>query len=357
MQNICNFHQFNNLFEKYNLTINNFNIEQISILKNFFEKNTEKLIDYYKNIENKYLKNKNTNLNTNVKNLQLLKENKKYFNDDNYFLSNYYFINSDIQKIYNKYINLNKPEDNLFLRSKWIENQHDNGNLYYSYLVSSYYKKIRKDINIKDINEKIKNLSNILKDLEKNKSENNKKQEKGCLYKFNPIIIKNKEKDIKDKKLENGTIVFYEDNIFGIKNNELINVNNIAENTLALVEDTIWIFKKNKWEKSDNIAKFNNIKYLCEFNNLDIKDIQLDKLDCIYRKDFGCNSKISLRLEEHIQKIKDDIENLKKLEIYLKDDSFMKEINKKIENMKIIKSKKNIKSNDDSDSDSDSDSK
>jgi peptidyl-tRNA hydrolase len=336
LNSVYNYNDFNNLFKKYNLTVNDFTINENIILKKKFEKNIEKINVFYRKLEKKH-NNYKYNFNK--------KENTKYFNQSEYFLSNNFITAESIKKIYGEYLHLNKIEDNLFLRLKWIENQNDQGNTYYNKLIINNYKKLKEDIKNNELTNKINILKDKLKILEKNKSETNIKLEKNCLYKYYPIIIKNKEKDIKDKKLEDGSIVFYEDNIYILKKNEFVELNNQNENTMAVIENNIWIWKKNKWEKSDKSAKYNNIKYICEFHNLDIKDIQLDNFDCIYRKDIGCNSKIYLRLEEHINSVKENIDKLKKLEDYLKNNNYIKNISSKIENLEKNKKEKSKNEN------------
>jgi hypothetical protein len=77
----------------------------------------------------------------------------------------------------------------------------------------------------------------------------------------------------------------------------------IEDNSLILVKDSIWKYENKKWSLSNSKPHYENLKYLCEFNNLDISELNLDKLDCIYRKDIGCSSKIDTRLNDNIQKV------------------------------------------------------
>jgi len=323
IQYAYSFDDINNIIQKYSLNINNLNIIQINKIKDIFKNNLEKLID------------KNNNTNNNIV-LNLSKNSKKYFNLDNYFLSNKYISNKNIEKIYGKYIFLNKPEDNIGLRIKWIESQKDNGEIYYlNFLFEKYetneISKIQKNISF--IENKIKELSemenNIEKNLKKEKNINNKSK----LYKYQAYIVTESDEENNfanlKKILEDNTVIFYKDNIWlwkgGIKKFE-----NVEDNTITLVGNELWIWKKDNWYKSNSISNYDNIRYLCELNNIDLANIKLDSLDCIYRKDFGCNSKLYIRLNENMKNIKENLENFKKLEIFIKDGQYLKNINERI---------------------------
>ena len=204
--------------------------------------------------------------------LNLSKSSKKYFNQDTYFLSDKYITNKNVEEIYGKYIHLGKLEDNIGLRLKWIEKQKDNGKLYYLYYLIDNYITYKNIINQKYIDNKVKDLENIYNELEKN-------------FKKEKILMDKKNKSYKNPK---------------------------------------YVINK----ESDD--KFKNLKLILS------NDVKLDSLDCIYRKDSDCNSRLYLRLEESLKKIKDDLENFKKLKTYIKDEILIKNINEQI---KLLKNK------------------
>lgn len=243
------FDDVNNIIKNYSLNIDNLNIQQINIIKNVFENNLNKLLN-----------EKNDKIIT----LNLTKNSKKFFKQDNYFLSDKYITNKNVEKIYGKYVHIGKNEDNIGLRLKWIEKQKDNGKLYYLYYLIDNYTDYKNIINKKYIDNKIKDLENIYYELEKNF-----KKEKSFME--------------KNKSNKNHTYII---------NNQ------------------------------------NNLKLLLSDN------VKLDSLDCLYRKDNGCNSRLYLRLEESIKRIKDDLENFKKLDIYINDEILIKNINEQIEMLK-----------------------
>jgi len=234
------FDDINNILKKYTLNINSLNIEQINIIKNIFENNLNKIMN---NVSSKNIY------------LNLTKNSKKLFKDNYYFLSDKYITNKNIEKIYGKYNWLDKVEDNIILRLKWIEQQKDNGKLFYLYYIIDNY------VHYKNIDNKINELEKLYKELEKNFKKEKSLMEKNKSYK-NPLYIINNKKD---------------------------------ENLKKLLLD----------------------------------NVKLDSLDCIYRKDLGCTSRLYLRLEESIKKINDNLENFKKLKEY-NEKNTIKNINDKI---------------------------
>jgi hypothetical protein len=307
LEKIYTFQDFNNIFSKYDLTINQFNINQISVIKQYFSNNLKKMIE--SNIESK-----GTEIN-----LNLFRNNKKLFELE-YFLANEYIKDKNIENLYGVYPYFNKPEDNIILRLKWINSMSDNGNYYFlNYLI-----KQKDEINNVYINNKKKELNNLLKDLEKsfNKERENTSDKSYKMYKYQAYVISDKDgsEEAGFPKLkgviEKGTVVFYKDDLYYWED-KLKKMEDVEENSLALVGKELWVYKKGSWVKSIAVPKYDNIAYLCMLNNMDVKDLKLDSLDCVYRKEFGCQSKLYIRLDENIKRIKKDLENFNKLEEYL----------------------------------------
>jgi hypothetical protein len=313
LKNIYTFDDFNNILKNYRLTINDFQINEILRIKDILKDNLEKLI------------NKKPIIDTNP--IFRVSKNNGYFQNNDYFLSNYFINNPEIIEKYGSYFHFNKKEDNLFLRLKWINERDDFSEMYHIYLLQTTYNEVKKNYQIKYIQNKIKQLKDILGDLEKVYKKSDKKS---CtLYKFQPYIITNS--DIKDgfdnmKKtqvVKNGDAVFYQNNILQWKDGKMIPFTNLEEHTLALVDGFIWSWQKGIWGKSDNSVNYEKIRYLCNFGNIDLTNINLDKLDCIYRSDTGCSSKIESRLEDNIKMVSESLEKFKQLEQYLKNNELL----------------------------------
>jgi hypothetical protein len=293
------FDDVNNIIKPYSININDFNINQIKNIKIFLSKNLDKIL----NVKNNSIK------------INLNKNNKKLFENNSYFLANQYITDKNIETIYGKYIHLNKPQDNFILRLRWIESQKDNGTIYYL----NYLLKNKIDVDKTYIQQKITELSDLLEMLQNNfnKEKNiNNKNKSSKIYRFNTYIITESDAEDNFKNLKNtlldDTVVFYKNNIYLWKG-KLIEFKNLEDNTLALVEKDIWVWKNNIWIKSDAVSKYDNIKYLCELNNIDLSDLKLDSLDCIYRKDIGCHTKLYIRLHNNIIKIDEYLKNFKKI--------------------------------------------
>ena len=325
IKNSYTFDDINAIFKKYNITINDINIQNLEKIKNILQYNLNKLIN---NPPEKNIK------------LNLYQNNKNFLKDQNYFLSDSFISDINIQKLYTKYINFNKPEDNKILRLKWIENQKDNGKLFYLYLLLKKYDLFKDTYNIKYINSKLEELKLLYNELEKNllKEKNNKNKSK--IYKYQAYIVTEKDEEDNFKNLKNilldNTVIFYKDNLYLWKDGKKKEFTDIEDNTLALVGDSIWAWEDKKWYKTNASPKYNNIRYLCELNNIDLKDIKLDSLQSIYRKDYGCSTKIYVRMDESYNKIKNDLHNFENLSTYIKNNEYINTINNKIDSLKNI---------------------
>jgi hypothetical protein len=118
---------------------------------------------------------------------------------------------------------------------------------------------------------------------------------------------------------------------------------NIENNSLMLIkhsypkdkahENKLYKYEKNKWESTNELSKYDKLKYLCEFKNVDLEKLSLDDLDCIYRKDYGCQSKTYVRLSTKLEQLKSHLEMFKTLESQLKNNTRIKEINQKIKDL------------------------
>jgi len=333
------------IFKDYNITINDLDITQAIIIKNILKNNLDKLINLI-NSKSKYSNNININ--------------NKNFNSD-YFLSNTFITDSDIENIYGKYPHFGKPEDNNILRINWIENKNDNGRYYYL----NYLLKKNNNITLDYVLDKKKELTQLLKELDKNfkKEKNTGSNNISRPYKFKAYIVSDKDiedsensfkklQDILENILKDGTILFYKDNLYlwqgKLKKDKLIKFENLDENTIVLVGDQLWVWQKGIWSKSIATPKYDNIHSLCALNNIDLADIKLDSLDCIYRKEFGCHTKFYIRLQENIIKIQDSLNKFEKIEESLKntDDNIKNEMEKiKIQYFSKINSNYTVVSN------------
>lgn len=333
-----NMNEIEEILKKYYVKINDINEEHYKKILNYLKKNSNKIVNKFSE-EKIYQK------------INYFYKNKEFLNENNYFLNDSYLLDKEVIKYYGKYPYLDKSFDSIKQRYNWLKNKDDNGELYIK-LINLQKENTNKN-QIKYIENKIKEIKENINELKQDILEKNDKVSKCNIYKYSGKKIESlkidKEKDIKYYLLENRLYEFIED--------ELKEVENIEEEDILLLDNLeLHVYKNNKWEFTKEYSKYNKIKYLCEFKNIDIQEIELDSLDCIYRKDFGCYSKTSLRkriILEELEKSYNNFDNLlksikkeiKKNDIKLNIKEYTNKYDLKNENISTVKKiNKNIKS-------------
>jgi len=223
-------------------------------------------------------------------------------------------------------------------RYHWILNRNDYGSLYYlqTMLDNNDNQKLLSYLQDK-INFYKKELNGVQNNFIKNKSIENSATK--CKFKgyeaklITEINIKNNYIDLEfvDK---NKYYVFYNLELYELYyekgKNKLTKVENIEPKSKLLVGHEIWEYDKNKWIYNSIYSPYEKLKYVCEFNNIDIQNIELDSLDCIYKKDTGCNSKTYMRFNKKINTLTTIIDDFQKLEKSIKENTLKKEIDKRL---------------------------
>ena len=235
-------------------------------------------------------------------------QNKEFFSKNSYFLNNEHFLNKEIIKYYGDYPYNKSSFDSIMSRYLWLKNTNDYGELYYKLLTLSDLSKSNNKNEVKRLENKLSQINIIIKNLEKNIK--NEKTSNCSIYKFQAEKID--ELNVSNK-VENN-YYFFDNKLYKFINNEFHEINNELENknsinqiknddVLLLNNLELWTYKKNEWIFTNKHSNYNKIDYLCKFKNIDLENIKLDDLDCIYRKDYGCLSKTELRsklkLEEY----------------------------------------------------------
>jgi hypothetical protein len=206
--------------------------------------------------------------------------------------SDKYFKNKDIQKIYGVYPYFDKANDNNITRSQWINNQTDNGIIYYMF--------VSIDLEKKDDVKKIKN--EIEKDLEvinkKIKDEKTAKsyfkEEKDCsIYKKSYHSIKDLTQD--QTKYENGDLAI----IRGIDKDGI--------RVLTKDDGKVFIWDKDKWTAKGETS-FDSIQQMCDFGSIDFDKINIDNIICVYED--KCQPSKLLKLEKKRENLEKYIEFL-----------------------------------------------
>ncbi len=332
------FYDMQLVFDKYNIKIEDMNINDIMVLKKILEDNLLKAETSAANLNK---------LNIPVLNFHVF--NKSLFSNPSNFFADVYIISPFIQKYYGKYISFNKPEDCILSRLQWITGQLDYGNLYINYVLYENLDNFEDNQDIDNIKDMKKVLETNIEDYKTllskeeslNRKKNNKKRKNCKLYHFEVLSLPKGSKISTDDKtgvvkVGSDTIYYiHENNVFELddviyiwKDGKKEEFNDLTQGTMALVDDKIFIWNQNdkKWILSEETPKYNNIRYLCEFGDINIDDIDLDSLDCIYRDQTGCQSRLIARLQEKIEFLEESNMNMDQLIEYLKENKYKKNI-------------------------------
>jgi hypothetical protein len=319
------FEEVNHNLKNYNITINDLFIEQGKYIKHILKKNLKSVkIEFNKKIYD------------NIKNFHY--KNIIFLKEKDYILNNKNIERPFIKKYYNIYPYLNESFDNTMQRYHWITNKNDYGDLYYlqTVLENDNMKKFLPYLKDK-INNYKKELISVENMFLKNKSIENKTLQ--CkFYGYEAILITEENIQNKYKNLgllqKNNYYVFLNNELYNLyfeKNKEkLEKIENIENNSKLLLNHEIWIYNKDKWEYNNVYSPYTKLKYVCEFNNINIENIELDSLDCIYKKDIGCESKTNIRFSTKINLLKKNIEDFEELEKNIKNNSKKKNIEEKL---------------------------
>ena len=338
LKNITFMEEANNILKHYHLHLNNLHIQQGKFIKEFLDKNIGSINASFSIVQNKTNNSNNSNTSNLLKTIQNYHYNNINFLKEHvdYIISNQHIQNEEIIKYYGSYTGLNKNYDSLLNRYQWLINQKDHGFLFYLYFLN--HSENKKASLIKDVQTLIKKYETNLKDIQQNyvKNKDINKEKKSCeLYKYQAIEITQKDIDKGLKHIctsnNDNCYVFFNTQLFTIEKNTLKEVKNISNEAKLLVNHNIWSYKSKskKWIYQDKYSSYEKLKYVCNFRNLDIEQLKLDELDCIYKKDIGCQSKTATRFQNKIEELTHQINLLQQLNSYLSSNEKTREINEK----------------------------
>ena len=327
----------NNILSKYNLCFQDLHQKQFQVIYDILLKNNKNI-----NIEfNNKNKNKddNTIIHTFFEELDFLKNN-------NYYLNNDYLLNKEVKKYYGSYSYLNLSFDCIIQRYDWLFKKKDYGNYFYLILSLIYQEFVKNKL--KYISNKVSELNKEVSSIEKSFIEEKKSTSKCSYYKYEGYLIN--EKELKKEELKSyfskelnkdNEIIFLFENKLYYFDGKMFELNNeIKNNKLLLIKNSypkdkkhekeLYKYEKNKWVLTNELSKYDKLKYLCEFKNIDLEKLSLDDLDCIYRKDYGCQSKTYVRLSTKLEQLNINLEMFKTLESQLKSNKRIKDIEQQI---------------------------
>ena len=280
--------QFNTILFKYDLSTNDLTKNNFDLIETILNKNNKrnKLSTNFKEFEN------DTNITTNRKNF-------KFMNNKNL---------DELKTFYGKYPYFNNKLDSEHMRLKFIENQPDNGYLFYKTIVSNIEDKLilHKDKRIESIQKylikisknqyELNNNLNRIEDAKVNLECNNKRLT-NIYYQESDLLESN-----------DTTITIDEDKIIPGEEDIYVKKSHYAILVSSSKKSTLFIRKNNKWEfVEDNIEEILlNHKEFCNQNGIGIRELN-DTLtnisNCKYSEEL--NKCVSVEYLNLYNKVKD----------------------------------------------------
>ena len=338
----------NKILSKYYLNIYDLHKKQFDIIHKLLLKKYNKIKEEF-SLEPKF----------NHANIKYFYNNLDFLKNNNYYLNNDHLLDNEIIKYYGYYPYLNTSFDNIFERFKWVKNQIDNGLLYF-YILSLKYNESYK-IKNQYVENKIKKLQEQIKLIEKNYLKEKPSENKCTIYKFEGYKIEiNDIKDINNLNIlklkhtfnsylknHDYLLILFENKLLKfdgkkleedieIKNEDLLLISNkISFNYISndfVISDLneIYEYDKNKWILLDKTPHYKKLKYLCEFKDVKLSNLNLDDLDCVYQKNYGCSSKSFIRYKTKLNDLNKNLDKYNELLNNLKNNHKEKEIKQKI---------------------------
>ena len=275
----------NEILNKYDLKYNELDVKQVDSMKKAMSECSDKIRDTLNKI--KFTKDKINDKDTAI------------FKDKDFIFSNYFITNKEVEKYYGKYLLIGTEFDNIHKRLEWINNQKDQGRLYLLTVMIEFFKE-RKKLDVKKLETQLKiyeeSYDSLKKEIEKeNKLKKYLESENTCnKFDFQSMITSD---NWKTQLEETGM--------------------NHAVGRKALVrkdgKPTIFQWTGKEWKETEEVPKYNMVKTLCEFRNLDFSEIDFNQLDCIFKQQYGCHSAKYFYFEERKVELEKRIANYNEL--------------------------------------------
>ncbi len=216
--------------------------------------------------------------------------------------------------------------------------QRDHGTIFFSEMMKIFYGLFKESQDIPFIESMIQKYDTMMKNGEKQlnkeammeRKNKGKANKSGCeLFRYE-IMPEAEVKRIKKEKLSyvDGTIKMEDQKLHKYhKDSEKWKEmsDEIVSGTMALVGREIYVWDQGSqtWSLSEMIPKYDRIEYLCTFKNTDLQELDLETLDCVYRKDYGCHSKVYTRFQDRLTFVSEAYNNFVSLKSYIDSDQYM----------------------------------
>lgn len=340
LKQVENIEDVEDILKPYGISYSMLQDEQFEIIRDIFDENVKRSEIQTEN-ENK----------TPLEKIIYHSIHKNILSSPHLFLADMYIQSPFIQKYYGKYSHIGKPEDCLLNRLHWILSQLDNGIIYMNYVLFENIEQFENSHSIRFIQNQIQQSEEIKSELEKElkKAIDSLPPSTPCkLYHFDVLYLPPQSKISKfddtsyTVKLGNdliyylnpGTIFYHDEKIQQVnEHGHIIEIEGKQRGIMALVGNEIytWEGPQKKWERSEIHPKYHQIKYLCEFQDKNINEIDLDTLDCIYREKTGCDTREIGNIKHKIEFLEEKKTQFEKLKQYVENQELKNQIEQNIQ--------------------------
>ncbi len=322
------FQEVEHIFQHYGIKVNDLKIDQLSFIKSILKSNIEKL-----RLEEEIQKRDTLPI--------FHIRNKERFSDKNFFLADYYITNPEVTKYYGEYSHLQKTEDCVSARLIWLMEQRDHGTIFFSEMMKLSYGLFKESQDMDLIQKKIQEYDTLQKSSEKqlhkeSQMENqlrkgkNKNKNKCCeLYRYQ-VMPESEVKYRKKEKLSyvDGTIKLEENQLqeWDGEDEKWKDVSGEVESGMLILmgkEVYQWDAAAESWTLTEMVPKYDKIEYVCTFRNTELEELDIETLDSIYRKEYGCHSKLYIRFKERLEYYSEVYQNFVYLKEYLQKDDYV----------------------------------
>jgi hypothetical protein len=335
-----NIEDVEHILKPYGIPFSMLQDEQFEIIRDIFEENVKRSEVQSEN-ENK----------TPLEKITYHSLQKNILSSPHIFLADMYIQSPFIQKYYGKYSHIGKPEDCLLNRLHWVLSKLDNGIIYMNYVLFENIEHFENSHSIRFIQNQIQQSEEMKIEIEKElqKSIDSLPPSKTCkLYHFDVLQLPPQAKISKFDDtsytvklgddliyyLNPGTLFYHDDKIQQVNiHGHIVEVEGNQRGVMALVGHEIytWEGPQKKWERSEMEPKYHQIKYLCDFQDRNIDEIDLDSLDCVYREKTGCDTREIGDMKNKIEFLEEKRLHFEKLKNYIENQELKVQIEKNIQ--------------------------
>ena len=302
----------NDILNKYSLNYNDLNVKQVKLINDSLKTKPELVKSAYEKIT--------------IAKRELANADKKAFGNSTYIFSDKFFNDKQIKPVYGEYPFLNTNIDSVQNRISWIIKKKDHGRFYFKLVAKKILgeiSKLKTEVdNQRDLFEKeLNKINQQFKEEEKIKS------------------FMNAEKDCKDKDYLNLTQSTDEKQIdWEAELRKTGNEHEKGRKALVYKSDLmkygLYQWDGQKWVENKKLPKYELMKYICEFKDMDLTKVDYSDLNCVFKKALGCHSKAYMRYKTKQEALQKQVEDFKQLSSYLADPKLGNELNSSIQGLK-----------------------